>query len=36
MANYAIKPSGAKVSTAYSAYLQINQNNQLLTNLKLF
>jgi hypothetical protein len=33
---YATKPAGAKTSTAYSANLQINQNNQLLTTWKLF
>jgi hypothetical protein len=36
MSGYAVKPPGAKSSTAYSANLQINQNNQLLTNLRLF
>jgi hypothetical protein len=33
---YSSKPAAAKASTAYSANLQINQNNQLLTNVKLF
>jgi hypothetical protein len=35
-AGYSSKPAGAKNWTSYSANLQINQNNQLLTNLKLF
>jgi hypothetical protein len=33
---YSRKPAGSKNSSTYSANLQLNQNNKVLTNLKLF